>query len=125
MLRSSGSGPLYLPLWLLALLCLSNAALDSPAAFQAEHQSATEVNETTASAVSDGDATGTALPTCSIILHLHVQRAGGTYVRRAMESSAALGDWEVVGPPVSSEPTFVLHLCCTTLFCFLASIIGY
>ncbi len=38
------------------------------------------------------------LPPCALIMHFHVQRTGGTYVRAHMARSAARGEWEFVEP---------------------------
>jgi hypothetical protein len=38
------------------------------------------------------------LPPCALVVHFHVQRTGGTYVRAHMARSAARKEWEFVGP---------------------------
>ena len=48
-------------------------------------------------AASGSNATST--PRCALVVHFHVPRAAGTFVRALMTNSAERGDWEFVQPP--------------------------
>ena len=50
-------------------------------------------------AVAAGASNATAVPRCALVVHFHVPRAAGTFVRALMASSAEVGDWEFVPPP--------------------------
>jgi hypothetical protein len=39
------------------------------------------------------------LPRCALVVHFHVPRAAGTFMRALMTNSAEGGDWEFVQPP--------------------------
>ena len=41
----------------------------------------------------------TSLPRCALVVHFHVPRAAGTFVRALMTNSAEGCDWEFVQPP--------------------------
>lgn len=41
----------------------------------------------------------TGVPRCALVVHFHVPRAAGTFVRALMANSAEGGDWEFVQPP--------------------------
>jgi len=51
-----------------------------------------------AAAVGAASSNATDVPRCALVVHFHVPRAAGTFVRALMANSAE-GDWEFVQPP--------------------------
>ena len=49
-------------------------------------------------AVASGSSNTSSMPHCALVVHVHVPRAAGTFVRALMTSSAKRGNWEFVQP---------------------------